>query len=106
MRDVVCRNSSCTTLTSSPFALRMEEKVWRKVCHEIFLVIPSFRAAGWMISLITAQPDRLLSASSPRPVRCGSPHIIGWLLIRSDSVPDQEVASDAGVDRHQLAAMP
>jgi hypothetical protein len=40
---VECLKSSCTTFTSSPLALRTCD-----VCHDIFLLIPTFRAQGWM----------------------------------------------------------
>jgi hypothetical protein len=45
---VECLNNSCTTLTSSPLASSNVENVWRKVCYDSFLPIPSLLAAGWM----------------------------------------------------------
>jgi len=54
MRDVLCRNSSCTTFDVLTIRFEDGREGVAKVCHEFFLVIPGFRAAGWMISLITA----------------------------------------------------
>src|SRR5215469_9116212 len=53
-------------------SLRIEENVWRNVCHEIFLVIPSFRAMGWMRHRITVLSHtgcfpRFAPARSPLP---------------------------------------
>jgi hypothetical protein len=45
---LACRNSSCTTFTSSPFAFSKVEKVRRKVCHPMCLVIPALSAAARM----------------------------------------------------------
>ena len=45
---LACRNSSCTTLTSSPVAFSKVEKVRRKVCQPIRFAIFARVAAGRM----------------------------------------------------------
>jgi hypothetical protein len=44
--DVECRNSSCTTFTSSPLLFRIEENVWRNVCHDMGKLPRSFWPAS------------------------------------------------------------